>query len=147
MKIPFYLQCDACHKEKYSWANANAVNVNHHCDCGKERKFSLSSDITLGYKILYRSSYEFNENKDYSLSVVFSATAFDCEMSRLHRKWQDLNMSKAGKRLVEKELDEALRQCRTVSKKIEKTDLPPESVQSRGRVSGYLGYCFYPAIV
>ena len=27
------------------------------------------------------------------------------------------------------------------------TDLPPESVQPTRRVPGYLGYCFYPAIV
>ena len=71
------------------------------------------------YKVLYRSNYELNETKDYDLSIVFSATAFDCELSRLHHKWREINSIIANEQLAKDELDKLLRTHGNVKSKID----------------------------
>ena len=104
MKIPLHLNsCDACGRERTIWINLHDTKFDEKCECGKTTPAYLSTDITIGYKLLYRSNHEFRINKDFSLSIVFSATAFDCELTRLHNKWATI--SKTEKEISSEELD------------------------------------------
>ena len=50
------------------------------CECGMDISGALAG-FTVGYKLLARSRYEFQRNSDYSLCIVFAATAMECELS------------------------------------------------------------------
>lgn len=89
------------------------------CECGKTTPAYLSSDISIGYKLLYRSNHEFRFNKDFPLSIVFSAIAFDCELTRLHNKWATIG--KIEKEISSQELDKILRSYKGIIEKIQKT--------------------------
>ncbi len=73
----------------------------------------------LATKFFLESRYELIETEDYPLSIVFSAAAFECELSRLHFKWSDITALQSGKQVSDGELEELLRKHRSIDVKIE----------------------------
>lgn len=118
MKIPLHLNpCDECERERTIWINLHDTKFDEKCECGKTTPAYLSSGISIGYKLLYRSNHEFRFNKDFPLSIIFSATAFDCELTRLHNKWATIDQAE----ISSEELDKSLRSYKGIIKKIQKT--------------------------
>ncbi len=94
MKLPIHTApCDQCGREKIRWINLSDSEFDDTCECGQTVTTHFGYDFTIGYKILLRSYHEFAINKDFSLSIVFSATAVDCDLCRLHHKWQSLSFN------------------------------------------------------
>ena len=119
MKIPLSVPCDSCKKEELIFINLSDSSFERKCSCGDAYSGFFGNDVTVGYKILFRSRYELIETEDYPLSIVFSAAAFECELSRLHFKWSDIAASQTGKQVSDGELEELLRKYRSVDVKIE----------------------------
>ena len=53
-------------------------------------------DFTVGYKILAKSEYELSARRDFSMSIVFAAMSFECELSRLFGKWTSIESNLSG---------------------------------------------------
>jgi hypothetical protein len=119
MKISLRVPCDSCKKEELIFINLSDSSFERKCSCGDVYSGIFGNDVTVGYKILFRSRYELIETEDYPLSIVFSAAAFECELSRLHFKWSDIAASQTGKQVTDGELEELLRKYRSVDVKIE----------------------------
>ena len=80
----------------------------------------LSSDYTIGIKILYKSYFEYEKNKDYDISIVLSAMAFESEISILYKKWSEISSLKENKPFDEEQFEESLRRLGNIDNKIEK---------------------------
>ena len=82
---------------------------------------ALSSDLTIGFRSLYRSEYELNQRQDQILSIVFSALAFEWEITRLHNKWMHIESLESGEFLSTEILEESLKKYRSIYDKIKIT--------------------------
>lgn len=116
MKIPFEIPCNNCKQSLYIYVNLDDTSFHGNCSCGADLDVSFGNSITTGYRLLRRSQYELTERKDYNLSLVFSAMAFECELSRLYFKWNYINREEE---ISDEELEEQLRGFRTINTKIE----------------------------
>lgn len=119
MKIPLRVPCTKCKKEDWVFINLDETSFERKCECGDIYSGIFGNDVTIGYKILWRSQFELNKRKDFSLSIVFSATAFECELSRLHFKWSEVNALEKCNQISDQELEELLRKYRSIDVKIE----------------------------
>ena len=119
MKIPLRVLCDSCKKEELIFIDLSDSSFERQCSCGDVYSGFFGNDVTVGYKILFRSRYELIVTEDYPLSIVFSAAAFECELSRLHFKWSDITALQTGKQVSDAELEELLRKYRSIDVKIE----------------------------
>ena len=114
MKVPIYVKCKKCGEDNYINCILSDTEIKSVCKCGEGFSFSLSSSITIGERILEKSKYEFKINKDYNLSIVFAAMAFECELSNLFLIWASMN-----KDISDQELEKLLRKFGGIEKKIQ----------------------------
>lgn len=85
MKIPIKYPCNNCGESYWFWVNINDTFFEYPCECNHLRKGSLPGSMSC--KIWLRSMYELYESKDYSLSIIFSALAVECETRQLRKKF------------------------------------------------------------
>lgn len=133
MKIPLELpNCNNCQNKNTVWIRLHDTSFQHKCSCGKDLSGSLSTDITIGFKGLYKSRYELIENDDHLLSMVLSATALEWEIMRLHNKWMEINVLEREQDISPNKLEELLRKHRNIYDKIKKTGklLYPQGFES-----------------
>ena len=116
MKIPFEIPCNNCKQLQYIFIDIADTSFQGNCSCGADLDVSFGNNVTTGYKLLRRSQYELTEKKDYNLSIVFSAMAVECELSRLYFKWNYIGRDKD---ISDEELEEQLRRYKTINTKIE----------------------------
>lgn len=119
MKIPLQLLCNNCKRLQTVSVNLNDTSFQLSCQCGENLLGSLSTDVTTGIKLIWRSRYELVEKKDYCLSIVFSAAALECELSRLYFKWKDISALEQDKEISNDELEKYLRNYYRISTKLE----------------------------
>jgi len=80
------------------------------CSNGHSNQGMFALEITVGYKILAKSEFELASRRDYSMSIVFAAMAFECELSRLFGKWTNIELGMSNlPELKEVEIEERLR--------------------------------------
>lgn len=116
MKIPFEIPCNSCQQLQYIFFDLADTSFQGNCSCGANLDVSFGNNVTIGYKLLWRSQYELKEKKDYNLTIVFSAMAVECELSRLFFKW---NFIGRDEDISNAELEEQLRHYKTINIKIE----------------------------
>jgi len=121
MKYPLPMECHECSMKSTVWAELHETLLNEKCPgCGYEQTSLIITNITIGEKLLERSRFELSEKHDYTLSIVFSATAFECELSDCYYKWR---LSKSIDRLEappsDEEIEEMLRRFYNIVAKIE----------------------------
>ena len=119
MKFPISVRCDRCDNEELIFLSLNETSFETKCKCGDIAHHVFGSNATVGYRILERSHYEMTERTDYPLSIVFSATAFECELTRLHFKWSEINALNKETEVSDEQLEKLLRKHRTIDVKIE----------------------------
>lgn len=119
MKIPVYIKCSECEEEDYYFISVDDHEVKAKCKCGYDISGFFDNSFTTGVKLLFKSKYEYLNNKDFSLSIVLSAMAFECEMSRLFIKWKDIESIRQRNRMNDEELEELLRSFGSIDIKIE----------------------------
>lgn len=120
MKIPLLLTCNNCSQERYVDIDLVDSSYDWGCECGEKNLAFFSGNLTIGVRLLFRSKYECLEKKDYSLSIVFSATAMECELSRLFFKWREIEALNNGSEDNDEEFEGTLRNLGNIDKKIEK---------------------------
>ena len=97
MNIPLQFNCVECGELNTPRIHLDQTSFDWTCKkCGHLHPSFLSLDFTIGPKLLYRSQYELQIEKDYSMSIVFAATALDSELSRLFFKWKSIADGLAG---------------------------------------------------
>jgi hypothetical protein len=99
----------------------NADSVDYACSCGFENPGILTSWLTPGPLVLRRARHELKEQSDIPLSMVFSAMAVDCEVSRLYLKWTRIGALKQRRHLSNAELDESLRSLGFSTQRLKRT--------------------------
>ena len=96
MKIPLKLKCTKCDTQARVRIHLNATSFDWKCpNCGLDHPSFFATNVTMGYLILERSRDEYFE-RDYSMSIVMAAMAFECELSRLFGKWRKFDTEMAG---------------------------------------------------
>ncbi|HUI28824.1 MAG TPA: hypothetical protein VLX91_01315 [Candidatus Acidoferrales bacterium] len=114
MKIPIKTQCPKCGRELDLFIRLDEAEIHDSCECGEALNATLQG-FTVGDKLLSRGRYEFYHNSDYSLCIVFSATAMECELSRLYFKWTRATPPFP----TDSEIEESLRRFRNVASRID----------------------------
>lgn len=118
MKIPIRLKMCECGGETLVWFLLEDTDIRYKCaHCGKEQDLSIRN-LRKAIKVILRAQYELFENKDYSLSIVLSAMAFECDLNRLYKKWKMLEAMREKKIFLSSEhFDDALRRmCKVFDK-------------------------------
>jgi hypothetical protein len=97
MNIPLQFNCASCGELNTHRIHLDQSSFDWTCKkCGHLHPSFLGLDFTIGPKLLQRSLFELKVEKDYSMSIVFSATALDSELSRLFFKWKSIANGLAG---------------------------------------------------
>lgn len=94
MKIPLKYKCSECDEITYIWIDAGERRFEFICsnnECDERNQRTLGPNIQVGTLVLMRSFYELSIRKDYNLAIVAAASAVDCELSRLYRKWRNID--------------------------------------------------------
>ncbi len=122
MKIPFPVTCINCSKKTKYFVHSLDSSFDFNCECGEQSNFDIQSNITLSKKMLWRSLHEMETNNDFSLSIIFSAMAFEYEIARKYRKWRKIEELKKKNLISHEELEEELRKL-NLKNKIKKISL------------------------
>lgn len=119
MLVPYPLRCSGCNRSVLVEVELGKTSAEWACGvCGSSNSTYLHSGLPIGFQILARSRYEENERQDYSLSIVLSAMAVDCELSRLFAKWKRLTTGKNEQELGAEEIEKMLRHAGGINKKM-----------------------------
>ena len=120
MKIPYPFRCENCGSTDPVEINLARTSPEWVCEsCGHKNAGIFHPGFTIGWKILIRSDYELRRRKDHSMSIVLSAMAFDCDLSRLFLKWSEVGELQSGKAPDMEELERKLRGLLPMRRKIE----------------------------
>ena len=118
MRIPIPIKCPNCGRKRDVFIGLDEHEISSVCECGRDISAVLAN-FTVGQKLLERSRYEFVQNCDYSLTIVFAATAMECEVSRLYFKWKRANALFYQDVPTDEELEEALRKLPNIADRID----------------------------
>ena len=119
MKIPMEMDCENCGKRMQVFMDLNADRVDYACSCGHELPGVLTFNLNTGLLVLRRARYEFKQQHDIPLSMVFAAMAVDCELSRLYLKWGHIAAFRDRRRIGDAELEEQLRRLGSATQRLE----------------------------
>jgi|GEM_PF-4564507 len=120
MKYPLKIKCLHCSLDQVIFLDLDEMKFTATCQCGYDLSAVLA-DFPIGEKLLERSRYEYLNNSDYSLCIVFAAAAFECQLSRLFFRWGKIDAIDPFKWLSDQELEESLRRFANISLRIEET--------------------------
>lgn len=82
---------------------------------------TLTQDITVGYRGLFRSRYELMRNDDHILSMVFSAVCVEWEIGELYKKWFQIKTWDADQEISIEAIEALLRKHGNIYERIRKT--------------------------
>jgi len=118
MKIPYDFEYVNCHKRHRIYADLNADKMSLDCECGQQHPH-LPTDYIVGRKILRRAKFEYDEAKDFPMSIVFSATAFECELADLHHRKHTVDALNSTRSYPSnEELEQKLRKYPAIDKRV-----------------------------
>lgn len=118
MKIPMEMDCEKCGNRMRVFMDLNADSVDYACSCGNELPGVLTFNLNPGLLILRRARYEFKQQRDVPLSMVLSAMAVDCELSRLYLKWGHIAALQDRCNIGDAELEEQLRRLGSATQRL-----------------------------
>ncbi len=120
MKIPLAVRCVECDSDNTVQIDLADSSLDFRCSqCDYQNLGAFDLRFTIGDRLARRAIYELRKNHDPSLSIVFAAMAMDCELSRLHHKWERIEGMSAMQEIPEAVLDERLRRFGSIAAKIE----------------------------
>lgn len=115
MNIPVRYECKKCKSDGWVTIEQEDSHFNYDCPCGYEGSVYLGNTYTIGEKLLEKSFYEYKENKDYSLSIVLSAMAFESEISTIYIRVKEINNSNKGIDTTDEDLEQWENELRKMS--------------------------------
>jgi hypothetical protein len=97
LKVPLPLQCTQCSAPETVRIHLDTDSFEWTCPkCGFEHPSFLAYELTIGWRLLLRSRYEINSEKDFAMGIVMAAMAFEAELSRLFVKWKMIDEGSHG---------------------------------------------------
>ena len=119
MLFPLHIPCRGCGATDPVDIRLDEESPQWKCPkCGELNGAIFDLDFTIGYRLLARSHYEHTARKDFSLAIVLSAMAFDCELARLFHKWKGIETLRKGSNPDPKAIEKEYRDIRSVRAKI-----------------------------
>ncbi len=119
-KVPLQLRCDKCKEPFTLKIQLNQISFDWTCPkCGFVHVSFLGLDTTIGLLLREKSRHELLYEKDYPMAIVFAATAFESELSRLFGKWKEIECIMPGKIFDREECERELRGFITIDRRIE----------------------------
>jgi hypothetical protein len=116
LKVPLPLKCSQCSEPASIKIHLDMTSFEWTCSkCGFEHPSFLGVDFTIGFLLLLRSYDELLTERDFSMTIVMAAMAFDAELSRLFGKWKQIDAGEMDGEDCEKEL----RDFKTINRKVE----------------------------
>jgi len=82
------LTCPSCKKRLIVQAEGSKPYPNPHCECGATI-YLLQSDMRVSRRVFCRAEVELSD-EDFSLAIILSAMAVECELAFLFSKWKQL---------------------------------------------------------
>lgn len=120
MNIPFTVPCSECGTENQVEFRLDDDSPTWKCVNGHTNMGFFELEFTVGFKLLARSNHELLARRDNSMSIVLAAMAVDCELSRLWRKWTDIErIAIADRFMTDEEAESELRKYQTITGKID----------------------------
>ena len=120
MKIPIGVHCVRCAKENGIRIELHDSTVSFVCtECGMQNEGPFGLGFDVGDRVLQRAHFEFHSNRDYTMSIVLSAMAMECQVSHLHHKWEQIGAMLSSKVIGDAELDERLRRYQNIATRLE----------------------------
>lgn len=149
--VPHPSSCRQCGKPTIIEIRADKTSADWQClHCNAENTVFLSKNITIGFQLLQRAGHERGTRRDYAMSIILSAMAVDCELSRLYTKWKTISSSQGSHELTQEHLEELLRKLGNTSDRIRKVCalMHPAGIvhfiKTSPGISGYLRERFTP---
>jgi hypothetical protein len=118
MKIPLDTECDECGIVTIHVDLGRSAS-DPRCPKGHELPCILTTSVPVGHMIWRKAQYEFHHNRDYSMTIVLAAAALESEVSRLHKKWEQIRGIDNGDWIDGETLDAKLRSYKSIVVKIE----------------------------
>jgi hypothetical protein len=120
MKIPWRIPCGECGTSESVDIHLDDDSPAWVCSKGHHNQGIFDLEFTVGYKIMAKSEYELSVRRDFSMSIVFCAMALECELSRLFKKWTNIEQSLLNRNeLKDEEIEGRLRRMPSIDKRIE----------------------------
>ncbi len=117
MKIPLLLPCE-CGLTQTIHIDADESSFDWTCDrCKENHSCFFDNEFTKSDKILRRAGAECKQ-EEFAISIILSALAFECELSRLFMKWKDIEALRRNEHFDAEAAGEELRNLRSIKKKI-----------------------------
>jgi hypothetical protein len=88
MKFPMVVTCPSCKKCLVVEAEGSKPYPNPRCECGATI-YLLQSDMRVSRRVFCRAEVELSD-EDFSLAIILSAMAVECELAFLFSKWKQL---------------------------------------------------------
>ncbi len=121
LKIPLALKCSKCKEPASPKIHLDQTSFDWTCpNCGFVHPSLFGLDVTIGFLLLERSRYELITEKDFSMSIVMSAMAFESELSRLFGKWKQIDALRADQDFNREACEKELRDFGRIDRKIDK---------------------------
>lgn len=121
LKIPLALKCSKCEEPASPKIHLDQTSYDWTCPrCGFVHPSFVGLDVTIGFLLLERSRYELITEKDFSMSIVMSATAFESELSRLFGKWKQIDALRADQGFDGEACEKELRDFGNIDRKIDR---------------------------
>jgi hypothetical protein len=89
MKFSMLLPCPKCGKRLTVETKGDEPYPDPHCECGAAI-WLVQSDMRISRRALCRAEAELL-GKDFSLAIILSAMAVECELAFLYSKWKMLD--------------------------------------------------------
>ncbi len=120
MKIPIGVHCVCCAKENAIRIELHDPSISFVCtECGMQNEGPFGLGFDVGDRVLQRAHFGFHSNRDYSMSIVLSAMAVECQVSHLHHKWEQIGAMLSSVMVGDAELDERLRRYQNAATRLE----------------------------
>lgn len=124
MNLPLQLKCPTCGAPSTQRVHLNDPTLDFTCEKCCNTWYGVSGlDVTVGVLLLARSWNELEAEKDYDMSIVLAAAAFDCELSWLFCKWKKIEALGSGRAFAPGDCDKELRRVGNVAEKITKVSM------------------------
>ncbi|OGW36465.1 MAG: hypothetical protein A2Y97_08515 [Nitrospirae bacterium RBG_13_39_12] len=108
MKIPYQVPCPNCSETVEVKAELTENNFVIECPrCGVQKGNFFDSRFHIGQALIYYSTYALASG-DTNFSILLSAMAMDCYLSRLYYKWTEIQELKGGSPFNPEEIEKKI---------------------------------------
>lgn len=119
-KVPVQFSCRKCGEPANLKIHLSEGAFDWACPkCNLPHTGLFGLDVTVGVLLHEKSRHEILHEKDFAMAIVFSAMAFESELSRLFNKWKEIACIMPGIPFDREACERELRNFQTIGRKID----------------------------